>query len=111
MIKGTTSLVLHGQVWAKQNKWYATRAGARQRTSFISEVENESMNKIRLLNNFKTVAGWAKQSLSIYCFQIFTTLILLQILHDHPGGCLITTDAFDLSESNISNAIYTRGSC
>ena len=25
--------------------------------------------------------------------------------------CLITTDAFDLSESNISNAIYTQGSC
>ena len=32
-------------------------------------------------------------------------------LHDNPGGCLIATDAFDLSESNISNAIDTQSSC
>ena len=43
---------------------------------FMSKVEHEKktiMDRIRLLNNFKTIAGWAEQSHSFYCFQIVTT--------------------------------------
>ena len=41
--------------------------------------------------------------LPLYCCSKF--------LHDHSGGWLIIPDAFDLSESSVLNAIYSRCLC
>ena len=82
MTKGTTTSVLDGQVWAKQNKWYGTRVG-QTINAFIHEQggtrKKTIMDRIRLLNNFKAIGGWSEQSYSFYCFQIVTTSLLLQI--------------------------------
>ena len=50
MTKGTTVSVLHGQVWAKQNESYVTRAGAHKRLHSLArwktKKDNHGQNEI-----------------------------------------------------------------
>ena len=78
----------------------------RKQVEKMKEI-NHGQNQINKLNS-KIGHNKATQ------FIVFKYLALhccSKILHDHSGGWLITTDAFDLSESSVSNAIYTQGLC
>ena len=54
--------------------------------------------------NLNTETSW--------CFEPWISLrSRSKFLHDRSGGLSLSNDQFDLTESNVSNAIYTPGPC